>query len=137
MVIPNKDPNNVKTRKYGGGYVKPPLIGRHDWVVSLDVTSLYPSLIMAYQVSPEKITNITLPVTINGLLEEQYDLSKIYNQNLCMTANGCCFTKGDKGILPTVIEEYFQKRKTAKNQLKEQKQLLSDIDVELRRRGVV
>ena len=127
MVIPNKDPNNIKTRKYGGGYVKPPLIGRHDWVVSLDVTSLYPSLIMAYQVSPEKITNITLPVTINGLLEEQYDLSKIYNQDLCMAANGCCFTKGDKGILPSLIQFYFDKRKEAKGELKIVKKELEEL----------
>lgn len=136
-VIPIKDPNNKKTRKYGGGYCKKPLIGRHNWVVSLDVTSLYPSLIMAYQVSPEKLTNYRLQVSVESLLEQSEDLSALKKNDLTMTANGCCFEKGNKGILPTLIQQYFDKRTEYNKELSEQKQLLSNIDNELRRRGLI
>jgi len=128
QVIPNKDPNNKKTRKYGGGYCKPPLIGRHNWVVSLDVTSLYPSLIMAYQVSPEKITNYRLKVSVEDLLSQSIDLSAIHDNDLTMTANGCCFEKGNKGMLPTLIQQYFDKRTNYNKELSIVEQELQTID---------
>jgi DNA polymerase elongation subunit (family B) len=40
-----------------GGYVKEPKIGLSKWVVSFDLTSLYPSLIQQYNISPEKMIN--------------------------------------------------------------------------------
>lgn len=110
QVIPIKNPNNKKTSSYGGGYVKPPLIGRHDWVVSLDVTSLYPSLIMSYQISPEKITKYRIKTTVDDLLEQKIDTSELITHNLCMAGNGCCFEKGDKGVFPALIQLYFDKR---------------------------
>ena len=36
-----------------GAYVKEPLVGKHDWVMSFDLNSLYPTFIMQYNISPE------------------------------------------------------------------------------------
>lgn len=127
-VIPNKDPNNIKTRSYGGGYVKPPLIGRHDWVVSLDVTSLYPSLIMSYQISPEKITKYRIKTSVNELLNESVDTSALYTNDFTMTANGCCFKKGTRGVFPTLIQLYFDKRTQYNKELAIVEKELENID---------
>jgi DNA polymerase elongation subunit (family B) len=54
IVIPFKK-ENKKDQKYAGAYVKDPIVGRHDWVVSFDLNSLYPHLIMQYSISPETL----------------------------------------------------------------------------------
>ena len=54
-------PQNVITPKnaqYAGGYVKDPIVGKHEWVVSFDLNSLYPHLIMQYSISPENLVDI-------------------------------------------------------------------------------
>ena len=44
-----------KVHSFAGGYVKDPIIGRHNWVVSFDLNSLYPNLIVQYNISPETL----------------------------------------------------------------------------------
>ena len=51
IVIPPKH-RNEKSDKYAGAYVKEPKTGRYDWVVNFDLNSLYPHLIMQYNISP-------------------------------------------------------------------------------------
>ena len=45
IVIPPKKDQD-KSEKYAGAYVKEPIPGMYDWVVSFDLNSLYPHLIM-------------------------------------------------------------------------------------------
>jgi len=52
MIPPKQD--NIKDDKYEGAYVKDPITGMHNWIVSFDINSLYPHLIMQYNISPEK-----------------------------------------------------------------------------------
>jgi DNA polymerase elongation subunit (family B) len=52
MVIPQKT-DQKKDDQYAGAYVMNPIVGKHDWVVSFDLNSLYPHLIMQYGISPE------------------------------------------------------------------------------------
>lgn len=67
IVIPPKE-KIEKNSKYAGAYVKEPIPGRYDWVVSFDLTSLYPSLIMQYSISPETlVTKDDLNVRIREL----------------------------------------------------------------------
>ena len=54
IVIPQKE-RNQKDEKYLGAYVKEPKPGVYDWVVSFDLNSLYPHLIMQYNISPETL----------------------------------------------------------------------------------
>jgi DNA polymerase elongation subunit (family B) len=54
IVIPPKK-STSKSEKFGGAYVKEPIPGVYEWVVSFDLNSLYPHLIMQYSVSPETL----------------------------------------------------------------------------------
>ena len=57
IVIPQKKRSD-KSEKFEGAYVKEPQVGMHKWVMSFDLNSLYPHLIMQYNISPETVTKI-------------------------------------------------------------------------------
>ena len=56
IVIPQKT-KSVKPEKFEGAYVKDPQVGMHKWVMSFDLNSLYPHLIMQYNISPETLVS--------------------------------------------------------------------------------
>ena len=93
-------PPNVEKFKgpYPGGYVKDPHVGSHDWVVSFDLNSLYPNLIVQYNMSPE-----TLVTSTKG--------------DVCVAANGAAFTKKFQGMLPRIIINYSDERKAVKKEM--------------------
>ena len=93
-------PPNVEKFKgpYPGGYVKDPHVGSHDWVVSFDLNSLYPNLIVQYNMSPETL-----------LKSDQGDV--------CIAANGAAFTKKFQGMLPRIIINYSNERKAIKKDM--------------------
>lgn len=117
--------NNHKL-PYEGGYVKDPLIGKHKWAVSLDLNSLYPHLIMQYNLSPETISGLMLDVTTDGLLEKQYNFEQVYKNNLTIAGNGWCFHRDKRGLLPTLMELFYNKRVTYKKEMIRQKQLYEE-----------
>ena len=55
VVAPNKPekPDMSSGDKFAGAYVQSPQRGKHDWVFDLDITSMYPSVIMSLNISPE------------------------------------------------------------------------------------
>ena len=55
MFAPNKPPRPKKLDddKFIGAFVQDPQKGRHEWVFDLDITSMYPSIIMSLNISPE------------------------------------------------------------------------------------
>jgi DNA polymerase elongation subunit (family B) len=70
IVVPNKkNRTNDDDEQYAGAYVKDPIVGEHDWVVSFDLSSLYPSLIIHYNISPEKMVHGP-SLSVDGVLEE-------------------------------------------------------------------
>ena len=108
IVIPPKNKEH-KDEKYAGAYVKEPIPGMYDWVVSFDLNSLYPHLIMQYNISPET------------LLEERHptvNVDKILNQNLnfemykdyAVCANGAMYRKDVRGFLPELMEKIYNER---------------------------
>ena len=58
IVIPPRD-RTEKNEKYAGAYVKEPIPGVYEWVVSFDLNSLYPHLIMQYAISPETLVSMS------------------------------------------------------------------------------
>ena len=54
IVIPPKK-DNEKLRQIEGAFVKDPIVGLHNWVVSFDLNSLYPHIMMQYNMSPETV----------------------------------------------------------------------------------
>jgi DNA polymerase elongation subunit (family B) len=110
-----------------GGYVKEPKIGLSKWVVSFDLNSLYPHLIMQYNISPETIVaKITKPPSIERLLQGDYN----YRHNpevsdgagWSWTANGCCYRKTKQGFLPALMEKMYNDRTVYKKKMIEAKQ---------------
>jgi DNA polymerase elongation subunit (family B) len=100
-------------RGIAGAYVQEPRPGKYNWVVSFDATSLYPSIIMQYNMSPETLVN-TYPkfydVQMKSLLNGTADLSDLQDKQYCMTANGRCFTKEKQGVFPAIVQKLFDDR---------------------------
>ena len=118
IVIPPKS-HNTKDVAYEGAYVKDPHIGVHKWIVSLDLNSLYPHLMMQYNMSPETIIEpenytvgqkaiIAEGVNVTKLLSKSMDLSGLGTAT--MTPNGQFFTKGVLGFLPAIMLDMYNGR---------------------------
>ena len=106
IVIPQKD-RNQKDEKYAGAYVKEPKPGKYDWVVSFDLNSLYPHLIMQYNISPETLLDQKHPsATVDRLLNQEITIDGDY----AVCANGAQFTKDKKGFLPELMEKMYNER---------------------------
>jgi len=111
IVVPPKK-NNRKDTKYEGAYVKEPVPGRYQWVCSFDLNSLYPHLIMQYNVSPDTIIEGKhTAITVNHLLSGEY----VSNSNYCMAANGHYFRNDTRGFLPEMMDTMYTDRSKYKN----------------------
>jgi len=123
IAIPPKT-QGKKTSQYAGAYVKEPIVGMHDWVVSFDLASLYPSIIRWLNLSPETKTDDGLRRTldigsiINGTGEHtQKMLTEWKKKDLCIAANGTTYTKEKKGFLPAIMEKLYNERKMYKGKM--------------------
>jgi DNA polymerase elongation subunit (family B) len=105
IVIPNSE-HHSKGEAFEGAYVKDPLKGMHKWVASFDLASLYPHLIMQYNISPETITDTRLNLSIDGLLKKD----PIPETGLSVSANGWCYSKDKQGFLPSLMETMYNNR---------------------------
>ena len=111
VVQPNEE--KMKT-DFAGGYVKAPQVGMHDWVVSFDLNSLYPHIIMQCNMSPETIVNETVPgVDVDKCLERR-NTANPYPDDCAMAANGTLYKKDKQGIIPAIIEQIYAERKATK-----------------------
>lgn len=117
IVIPLKVNNGGKEGQFEGAYVKDVLVGQHKWVVSFDLNSLYPHLIMQYNISPETLTHEKVSCTIDKLLAQEVDTSYAHHRALSMSANGWCYTKEFKGFMPELMETMYANRSKYKKQM--------------------
>jgi len=110
IVVPPKE-DNVKETKYDGAYVKEPLTGMHNWIVSFDINSLYPHLIMQYNISPEKIIGMkSNGISVNKMLKQSTPLSHLKTEGACITPNGAMFKTDGPGFLPRLLEKMYNER---------------------------
>ncbi len=104
-----------------GGFVKEPHIGMHKWVASFDIDSLYPNLIVEFNMSPETIIDRDVQVIeqsfIDSIVNMTFDNSEILNENVCLTANGQYFSHAKKGFIPAIIEKVYDKRRAIKKEM--------------------
>ena len=136
IVIPAKSVSG-KDAQFEGAFVKDPLIGMHKWMVSFDLNSLYPHLIMQYNISPETLTSEKFSVTVDKLLNKEVDTEYLKRRDLALTANGWTYRKDVKGFMPELMEQMYVNRSKFKKQMlrvqqeyekdKSQKHLLKDI----------
>ena len=122
VVIPQKSKQR-KGDAYEGAYVKAPQKGRHKWIVSFDLNSLYPHLIMQYNISPETILGTWQDdIGVEGLLDKEFDTSVWKEKNVTVTPNGSVYRKDKQGFLPKLMESMYNDRVTYKQlMLEEQK----------------
>lgn len=141
IVIPPKKKSS-KDEQYAGAYVKEPLVGMFDWVVSYDLNSLYPHLIMQYNISPETATSDGQRgvVSVDGILNRgtvsmKY-LEEMKEKNLSTAANGTTYKKDVRGFLPDLMDKMYKDRKMYKNKMIDAKKDLESIMAEMKRRGL-
>src|SRR5210317_2206398 len=121
IVIPPKE-DNIKEDKYDGAYVKDPLVGMHKWIVSFDINSLYPHLIMQYNISPEKIIGMkSNGITVNKMLNESTPLTYLKTEGATITPNGALFKTDSEGFLPKLLGKMYNDRVTYKKLMLEAK----------------
>ena len=122
-------PPNLHTSKDGrfeGAYVKDPQIGMHEWVASFDLNSLYPHLMMQYNISPETVIHpndhtlkmrdvISKGVTVDKMLNKEIDLDGI--EGATLTPNGQFFNTKIRGFLPNMLQDMYEDRKKFKNMM--------------------
>jgi len=136
IVIPGNS-GNKKWDKFEGAYVKDPLVGLHKWVASFDLNSLYPHLIMQYNISPETMLEGRETVNVDYLLDQRFDTSEVKAKGVSMTANGVCYRKDKQGFMPELMEKMYKDRSKYKKQMlgvqqqyekdKSKKELLKEI----------
>ena len=113
IAIPLKEENG-KSEVFEGAYVKDPIVGPHKWVASFDLNSLYPHLIMQYNMSPETLTDTRIDTNVDKLLTKTPMNVPV---GLSTSGNGWCYTKDTKGFLPALMEEMYNNRSKFKKQM--------------------
>ena len=118
IVIPPKD-RSEKNDKYAGAYVKEPIPGKYDWVVSFDLNSLYPHLIMQYNISPETLRETRHPsASVEGFLNQEVKIDGDY----AVCANGAQYRKDVRGFLPELMDKMYNERVIFKKRMLQAKQ---------------
>ena len=113
IVIPPKIRSD-KNEKYAGAYVKEPIPGKYDWVVSFDLNSLYPHLIMQYNISPETLQDTRHPsATVDKILDKQVDI----DGQFAVCANGAQYRKDMHGFLPQMMQKMYDERVVFKKKM--------------------
>ena len=141
LVAPNK-PKDRKEKlaalkeageeKFIGAYVKDPIVGKYDWVYDLDLTSLYPSIIMTLNISPETkmgmiddwdaqefLKGERDTYTINGNEYTRDRISEVLKKNKwSVSSNGVVYRTDEVGCIPGILDIWFNQRVEFKNEMK-------------------
>ena len=120
IIIPPKT-ESTKDQQYAGAYVKEPVPGIYDWVVNFDLNSLYPHLIMQYNISPETLLDDRVSgINVDKLLNREIDTSTLDGVTMC--PNGTLFTTKKQGFLPKLMEKIYTERTIYKKKMLAAKQ---------------
>ena len=120
-----------KQEKFIGAYVKAPIVGKYDWIYDLDLTSLYPSIIMSINISPEtkigKIQEWDVQKYLNKEVDTYYiDDDTITKENLkeyldkskfSVASNGVLYRTDEVGCIPGILDLWFKKRVEYKDEM--------------------
>jgi DNA polymerase elongation subunit (family B) len=146
IVVPPKE-RKEKDGMFEGAYVKEVQVGKHDWVASFDLNSLYPHLMMQYNISPETMVDpkdysdkmrkiISDGVTFEKLLNKQVNTEGIKEQKVTLTPNGQFFRTDIQGFLPSMMEEMYEDRKKFKQLMIQAQKEYENVLIELEERGI-
>ena len=137
IIVPPKE-EKFKGEAFEGAFVKDPQVGKHNWIASFDLNSLYPHLMMQYNISPETLVEpsnytdemrkiISSGVDVNKMLKKELDLSEL--KDVTITPNGQYFRTDIQGFLPKMLEEmYIDRSKFKKLMLKAKQEYENEKD---------
>ena len=92
----------------------------YDWVINFDLNSLYPHLIMMFNISPETLIDKRHPsVTVDKILNQDLNFSEYNDYAVC--ANGAMYRKDIRGFLPELMEKMYNERVIFKRKMIEAK----------------
>ena len=122
-IVPPAVQESKTSDGYEGAYVKDPVVGFHDWICSFDLNSLYPHLIMQYNISPETMVGfdpnkVSVNKMLDGFILDSSDLD-----NRTITPNGAQFRTDKRGFLPELMDKLYQERVIYKKKMIEAKKL--------------
>jgi DNA polymerase elongation subunit (family B) len=121
---------------FAGAFVKEPTPGLYEWVFSLDLQSLYPSIIMSLNISPETKVGKVLHWDVEAHVTDKVASYQVIheNKNLTMTraefddflktkrlnisSNGILYITNRTGIIPEILDQWFNARKEFKDLMK-------------------
>ena len=126
LVAPNKQFRFIEEETaadaLAGAYVMPPVPGLYKWIYDLDLTSLYPSIIMTLNISPETKVGVISDWDEMCLLKAEptkirfgrnviTDAKQWLTDNkYTVASNGTVYRTDVKGFLPTILEKWFDER---------------------------
>jgi DNA polymerase elongation subunit (family B) len=130
IIVPPKEIKQ-KNSAFEGAYVKDPQVGMHNWVASFDLNSLYPHLLIQYNISPETLVEpenyspemrevLNQGVNVEKLLNQKIDTSEL--KDVALTPNAQYFRTDIQGFLPKMMEEMYEDRKKFKKMMLKSKQ---------------
>ena len=129
-----------KKDQFAGAYVKEPIPGPYDWVVSFDLNSLYPSLIRFLNVSPETLLDHkherVAGQPVEKLINKETDIQGTTCSDIAVAANGAMYSKEKVGMMPELVTRIYEERKSYKKIMLAKKQVLVDIEEEMKKRGL-
>ncbi len=121
IVIPQMK-RGSKNSQYEGAYVKDPICGMHEWVASFDLNSLYPHLIMQYNISMETLVDpkkyndnmrgfiSNNNINVEALLAQQIETSVLKDLDVTVTPNGQLFSIKKQGVMPEIMDNMYKDR---------------------------
>lgn len=142
LVAPNKNPENRKLMsdtdvRFSGAYVKSPETAKYEWIYDLDFTSLYPSIVLTLNISPEtkvgKVENWDSSVHLKdksvsytaNMLGKDYQFTgdelqeTLEKYGFCISSNGVVYRKDKIGIIPKILEEWNKDKNIYDSLMKE------------------
>ena len=124
-IVPPAMQETKSSEGFEGAYVKDPVVGFHDWICSFDLNSLYPHLIMQYNISPETMVKFEPnKVSVEKMLNQESDLSDLDGRTI--TPNGAQFRTDKRGFLPELMDTLYQERVIYKKKMLEAKTMFQE-----------
>lgn len=143
-ILPNDGNKNV-SQHIKGAWVADPVVGKHNWVVSFDWASLYPSIIRWCNFSPETwIPTNKLPLELlelkktwfvddEDLLIDKVDeivekISPLLEKyDVSVGINGSFYRREEIGLIPRLIKQLYAERKASKKEMFVYTQQIQDL----------
>lgn len=120
-----------------GAYVKDPIPGLYEWLASFDLTSLYPSILIALNMSPETLVDEAIEEDIlEKMIALEFDTSSYHKNNLAVAANGSTYRRDIQGVMPEITADMFKNRKKYKGMMLDVQKDIQSIKAEMKKRGL-